>query len=1215
MNILYFAPIPLYPKGHGNRATVHQYISRLRDAGHKVHYLLLNEENLPFRNFYIAQQYVDTLDVISQKAPRTRNETGYYEFDSWFFPELGSLVAELCLRYKIDCIICTYVMYSKIFDFIGEKSNILKIIDTHDKMTDRHLFLRDNGIKDEFFSCSQTDEASYLKRADVIWARNQTETDYFNQITNDNKAITVSHFDHPNYLNKSIKKIKRFGFLASDNNVNATLTSNFIKCFVEKYSQSPIDIELIIGGNICKLLENQPQIQEILSKYPVKFTGFYAEAADFYKNVDLVVCPIVFGTGINVKMIEAMSFGMPVLTTECGIKGVVSKSSYHHYPSSQELLDGVWKIYRNENKIKELVETSKSIFNQFYNDNAKRFDTCFLGRKQVKNKKNSCSGCGICAGICPSNALIMKLNAKGFYRPNLDLNCSNCGLCNTICPFENIPSQPLNNNNDPVFGSYHRVFATYSADNEIRKDSSTGGFIRTFLSYYAKQFDGVIVLTETNDPLKPEVKLLHSSNDILNSITKSIYFHVELSEAVKILKKKKGSFIVVGTPCQIAGIKNVNKILKRDLFTIELFCGALYSHNLMRKYFELKKINPTKIDFRDKHSGWHGFSLKLVSNSNDVIRTSCNDDEFYFAQRHKFCTQETCLKCKYCYQGTADIQVGDFWGEKYLHNDKGTNLIISRSIRASELIENCSSLISEICTIDDVYKSQPWFILADNRIKKYTKNIICKDLPEHEQLDEKLKLNDIMHDYISKSKDINHLRDVYITHLNKIKNKKDNRSGFLLLPSDESSLLSFGDQAMNATLLSKIHEKCPNTKIAYFAQFHIPNFYNLLEDYGYAIPVFYPSYGSKSFVKRFEKLTNDYKTLVVIGADILDGGCGREQAMNYYNIMKSALMSGMEVITMGMSFNDKNYPEITSMISALSHMGLKINVRDEVSFKRLKSYGCINLTQVADMAFLFDESKYKISQFADNLKSQISQYKLSGKKILGLHITATKENIELITDKISKSLEKYANEVLLLMPHDYRCYDSIVSDKQTIDILYQKLSDKGLNVINGYDLKNEIDVKSVVELCDLLVTCRMHIAIAALSKGVPVISFVYQGKFEGLYKFYDFKHNLMFEKDSFETKDLITAIDYCLSNDLKEMIMNSNEKVFKLSSLNFNFLNNENQHTQEIKLMQKKISVLLIAKKYIYRLLKNIPCGNFSKKYNEKYKKIKCLLEVEKTKE
>ena len=102
-------------------------------------------------------------------------------------------------------------------------------------------------------------------------------------------------------------------------------------------------------------------------------------------------------------------------------------------------------------------------------------------------------------------------------------------------------------------------------------------------------------------------------------------------------------------------------------------------------------------------------------------------------------------------------------------------------------------------------------------------------------------------------------------------------------------------------------------------------------------------------------------------------------------------------------------------------------------------------------------------------------------------------------------------------------------------------------------MQNEIDVKSVIGLCDLLITCRMHIAIVALSKNVPVISFVYQGKFEGLYNFYDFKQNLMFEKDNFEIDRLKETISYILINDFSKMIEKKNKNVFELAKKNFEF--------------------------------------------------------------
>lgn len=68
MNVLYFSPIRLLPKGHGNIATVHQHILRLHALGHKVHYVYLNEDCSSVENLFCSQLFVDTFDVIENKA-------------------------------------------------------------------------------------------------------------------------------------------------------------------------------------------------------------------------------------------------------------------------------------------------------------------------------------------------------------------------------------------------------------------------------------------------------------------------------------------------------------------------------------------------------------------------------------------------------------------------------------------------------------------------------------------------------------------------------------------------------------------------------------------------------------------------------------------------------------------------------------------------------------------------------------------------------------------------------------------------------------------------------------------------------------------------------------------------------------------------------------------------------------------------------------------
>lgn len=61
--------------------------------------------------------------------------------------------------------------------------------------------------------------------------------------------------------------------------------------------------------------------------------------------------------------------------------------------------------------------------------------------------KDKCIGCGLCAKICPNQAIEMVQSKKGKTYPKINLGrCSFCGLCQDVCPTgalkltKNIPS-------------------------------------------------------------------------------------------------------------------------------------------------------------------------------------------------------------------------------------------------------------------------------------------------------------------------------------------------------------------------------------------------------------------------------------------------------------------------------------------------------------------------------------------------------------------------------------------------------------------------------------------------------------------------------------------------------------------------------------------------------------------------------------------------------
>jgi glycosyltransferase involved in cell wall biosynthesis len=107
------------------------------------------------------------------------------------------------------------------------------------------------------------------------------------------------------------------GFIAGDYPYNVEAVLDFCSAILPLIRRQHPDFTLLIAGRVAEPLA-------LLHRaWPgVEFAGYLPDPASFYESVRLVVVPLLSGTGISIKTIEALQHGKPVVSTTVGARGV-----------------------------------------------------------------------------------------------------------------------------------------------------------------------------------------------------------------------------------------------------------------------------------------------------------------------------------------------------------------------------------------------------------------------------------------------------------------------------------------------------------------------------------------------------------------------------------------------------------------------------------------------------------------------------------------------------------------------------------------------------------------------------------------------------------------------------------------------------------------------------------------------------------------------------
>lgn len=326
--------------------------------------------------------------------------------------------------------------------------------------------------------------------------------------------------------------------------------------------------------------------------------------------------------------------------------------------------------------------------------------------KNVADLK-SCYGCTVCAVSCAFNAIDIVLNDDGFYRPKIDdEKCVDCGLCLKACSFNNKDTIKFNTSD------YKRGYATYSKDEKTRLQTTSGGTTYEIVKNLISKGYKAIVVKYNIEKGYPEHYIATNVDELCDS-RGSKYLQSTFSKLVHIIDLTQ-KYVVVGTPCQIDSLRRYVRIksAEKNFVFIDFFCHGVPSRLMWTKYLEnvSKVVGQIRgVNFRSKHFGWqNGLTTHIVGSRGELYSKANDGNIFYDFFLGHHCLQSACYdNCRFkMYSSSADIRVGDMWGQTFSSNEKGITGVLTFSELGESVLNNTDSISIEAFAPEIVAEGQ-----------------------------------------------------------------------------------------------------------------------------------------------------------------------------------------------------------------------------------------------------------------------------------------------------------------------------------------------------------------------------------------------------------------------------------------------------------------------------------------------------------------------------
>jgi hypothetical protein len=357
MNVLILSHKPPFPIIDGGCYAMTQFLKNISSIEkiEQIEYFSIHTHKHPFipeefpqiKNVNFSSSFVDTkIYLIDALISLMKKKS--YNISRFYSKSVKKQLEQLCKKMNFDIVI-----FEGLFTTIYQKDI--------QGFSNAKFGYRAHNIEHEIWQQLEKKEPNFAKKYFLKLLAKNLKTKELELINSVDFILPLSSKDEVN-INKISRNPSFHIPVSIDNQKQKIDFSRVSLCFIGSFNWIPNreGIVWFIKNIFPRIKENYPEIciniagiesekiNELKGLDGVNLKGFVKNSSDFLLDNGIFVAPLISGSGVKIKVLEALNIGMPCVLTEIASEGLDLPDSINISKTADDFTNDLLQLINNE---------------------------------------------------------------------------------------------------------------------------------------------------------------------------------------------------------------------------------------------------------------------------------------------------------------------------------------------------------------------------------------------------------------------------------------------------------------------------------------------------------------------------------------------------------------------------------------------------------------------------------------------------------------------------------------------------------------------------------------------------------------------------------------------------------------------------------------------------------------------------------------------------